>query len=187
MQARYYDPVIGRFYSNDPVGAQAHLAKRNIHGFNRYAYANNNPYKYVDPDGKEADVAAVWAFALAEPTPFGEIGAAAYTIGKYTLVGLGILSLASDSDTQTDETNVDEKNKNNQFAKRNKKEKNKNNPNKRKTQRGIKNVRGDDPNKSKAEEKTDNDRRNRATKDDKLKPKQEPKKQTLILSIHQQN
>jgi len=45
MQARYYDPVIGRFYSNDPVGFS------NVHNFNRYAYANNNPYKYVDPDG----------------------------------------------------------------------------------------------------------------------------------------
>ena len=47
MQARYYDPVIGRFYSNDPVGFKG------VHSFNRYAYANNNPYKYVDPDGRE--------------------------------------------------------------------------------------------------------------------------------------
>jgi uncharacterized protein RhaS with RHS repeats len=46
MQARYYDPVIGRFYSNDPIGF------RDVHSFNRYAYANNNPYKYTDPDGK---------------------------------------------------------------------------------------------------------------------------------------
>jgi uncharacterized protein RhaS with RHS repeats len=51
MQARYYDPVIGRFYSNDPIGF------RDIHSFNRYAYANNNPYKYVDPDGMQADLA----------------------------------------------------------------------------------------------------------------------------------
>jgi uncharacterized protein RhaS with RHS repeats len=46
MQVRYYDPVIGRFYSNDPVGY------RDVHSFNRYAYANNNPYKYVDPNGE---------------------------------------------------------------------------------------------------------------------------------------
>ncbi|TVK90666.1 hypothetical protein AYI83_21545 [Shewanella algae] len=45
MQARYYDPLIGRFYANDPVGF------RDVHSFNRYAYGNNNPYKYVDPDG----------------------------------------------------------------------------------------------------------------------------------------
>ncbi|NRA60658.1 MAG: RHS domain-containing protein [Psychrobium sp.] len=49
MQARYYDPVIGRFYSNDPVG---YVGKNPIHSFGRYTYVNNNPYKYVDPDGK---------------------------------------------------------------------------------------------------------------------------------------
>ena len=54
MQARYYDPVIGRFYSNDPVDALGQL-KRNdpVHGFNRYAYANNNPYSNTDPDGMD--------------------------------------------------------------------------------------------------------------------------------------
>jgi len=53
MQARYYDPVIGRFYSNDPVDAMGHVARGNpIHGFNRYTYANNNPYKYTDPTGE---------------------------------------------------------------------------------------------------------------------------------------
>ena len=50
MQARYYDPVIGRFYSNDPVGFSADKPMM----FNRYAYANNNPYKYTDPDGRAA-------------------------------------------------------------------------------------------------------------------------------------
>jgi len=48
MQARYYDPVIGRFYSNDPAGFS------NVHNFNRYTYANNNPYRYTDPDGKNS-------------------------------------------------------------------------------------------------------------------------------------
>lgn len=50
MQQRYYDPLIGRFYSNDPVGFTA----SNPMMFNRYAYANNNPYKFVDPDGMYA-------------------------------------------------------------------------------------------------------------------------------------
>jgi RHS repeat-associated protein len=48
--ARYYDPVIGRFMSVDPVGFQEGA----VHSFNKYAYANNNPYSYVDPDGKLA-------------------------------------------------------------------------------------------------------------------------------------
>lgn len=50
MKARHYDPVIGRFYSNDPVGFKA----SNPVMFNRYAYANNNPYTFVDPDGRDA-------------------------------------------------------------------------------------------------------------------------------------
>ncbi|SEL92933.1 RHS repeat-associated core domain-containing protein [Colwellia chukchiensis] len=57
MQARYYDPVIGRFYSNDPLDYLEQLAKGDaVHGFNRFAYANNNPYKYTDPDGKDASL-----------------------------------------------------------------------------------------------------------------------------------
>jgi RHS repeat-associated protein len=47
MGARYYEPAIGRFLSTDAVG----FHETNIHSFNRYAYANNNPYKFVDPDG----------------------------------------------------------------------------------------------------------------------------------------
>ncbi|MBO1273696.1 hypothetical protein J3L11_18905 [Shewanella sp. 4t3-1-2LB] len=45
-----------QFYSNDPVDVLGHLSRGNSpsNGFNRYAYANNNPYKYVDPDGEFA-------------------------------------------------------------------------------------------------------------------------------------
>jgi RHS repeat-associated protein len=70
MQARYYDPVIGRFYSNDPVDVLGHMQRGNsiAHGFNRYGYANNNPYKYVDPDGEFVwfVAAAVVAYAAYE-------------------------------------------------------------------------------------------------------------------------
>lgn len=48
MGSRYYDPKVGRFISVDPVG----FTPDNIQMFNRYAYANNNPYKYFDPDGR---------------------------------------------------------------------------------------------------------------------------------------
>ncbi|WP_236685845.1 RHS repeat domain-containing protein [Pseudoxanthomonas suwonensis] len=48
MQQRYYDPVIGRFLSTDPVTALSKPARM----FNRYRYAANNPYRFVDPDGR---------------------------------------------------------------------------------------------------------------------------------------
>ena len=50
MRARHYDPELGRFLSNDPVG----FVESNPTMFNRYAYANDNPYRYVDPDGRDA-------------------------------------------------------------------------------------------------------------------------------------
>ena len=53
MKARYYDHNIGRFLSNDPVGFTSDQPMM----FNRYAYANNNSYTYVDPDGMKVDLA----------------------------------------------------------------------------------------------------------------------------------
>jgi RHS repeat-associated protein len=49
---RYYDPIIGRFLSVDPVSASDNGAN-----FNRYWYANNNPYKFTDADGRLACMA----------------------------------------------------------------------------------------------------------------------------------
>lgn len=50
MQQRYYDPSIGRFLSVDPVTAY----EDPVGAFNRYWYANNNPYLFRDPDGRSA-------------------------------------------------------------------------------------------------------------------------------------
>ena len=47
LGARYHHVKIGRFYQMDPV----HFTEDNSHSFNRFAYANNNPYRFVDPDG----------------------------------------------------------------------------------------------------------------------------------------
>jgi len=49
MQQRYYDPLLGLFLSVDPVTAYTNP----ISQFHRYRYANNNPYTFVDRDGRE--------------------------------------------------------------------------------------------------------------------------------------
>ena len=48
MQARYYDPAIGRFLSKDPVG----FAGGGAAYHNRYAYTANDPVNAIDPTGK---------------------------------------------------------------------------------------------------------------------------------------
>jgi RHS repeat-associated protein len=48
--ARWYEPELGRFLSVDPL----QFRDDNLFSFNRYAYANGNPYKYVDPDGRDS-------------------------------------------------------------------------------------------------------------------------------------
>lgn len=57
MQARYYDPEVGRFISTDPVGP----SPGNGFNFNRYDYANNNPIVNVDPDGRQVGMISDWS------------------------------------------------------------------------------------------------------------------------------
>ncbi|HFF6213794.1 TPA: RHS repeat-associated core domain-containing protein [Stenotrophomonas maltophilia] len=54
MQQRYMDPQLGVFLSVDPVTAY----EQPVGQFNRYRYANGNSYKFTDPDGRNALLAA---------------------------------------------------------------------------------------------------------------------------------
>jgi RHS repeat-associated protein len=47
-RARYYDPTIGNFISEDPIRFGA--------GVNFYSYAFGDPVKYIDPDGKDVTI-----------------------------------------------------------------------------------------------------------------------------------
>ncbi len=47
LRARYYNPSIGRFMSRDPLRKSG----PGITGWNRYAYAGDNPVTLVDPSG----------------------------------------------------------------------------------------------------------------------------------------
>jgi RHS repeat-associated protein len=80
--ARWYDTSLGRFTGMDPVKFQ----EGNIHSFNRYAYANNNPYAYVDPDGREVYGANIGGSFQGILTRFGRSsGSRAYVFDTNTL------------------------------------------------------------------------------------------------------
>ncbi len=90
MQARYMDPILGRFLSNDPVAFSSGAPQF----FNRYSYANNDPVNNFDPDGKQAAAAGgrlaiAGGFAIADgPFPFGDaiaVGILIYTGAELVL------------------------------------------------------------------------------------------------------
>ncbi|MBS1644584.1 MAG: RHS repeat-associated core domain-containing protein [Bacteroidetes bacterium] len=69
MNARLYDPLIGRM-----LGPDINVNGGGTQGYNRYTYANNNPLKYTDPDGNNPLIGAA-------------IAAAVYTVGAATKTG----------------------------------------------------------------------------------------------------
>ncbi|WP_455925918.1 RHS repeat-associated core domain-containing protein [Pseudomonas putida] len=89
MGARYYNPVVGRFLAVDPNDPNP----ENSHSINRYSYANNNPYKFVDPDGHTPVDVAFIGYDL------GKLGASLYRgesvaepVVELTLDVVGVLS-----------------------------------------------------------------------------------------------
>ena len=71
LRARYYSPYLNRFISADTIVPD----REDPQSFNRYAYARNNPSKYVDYDGHCWGVASFirnWNI----DTPWGTIGGA---------------------------------------------------------------------------------------------------------------
>ena len=50
LNARYYDPNVGRFLSPDVILG----ANGGLQGYNLFAYCNNNPVMFVDPSGNFA-------------------------------------------------------------------------------------------------------------------------------------
>jgi RHS repeat-associated protein len=87
--ARYYDPLIGRFMGIDAAGVK----DDNIHSFNRYSFANNNPYRFTDPDGNSPIDVLFLAYDVAK------LGVAIYSgvgVGAAVVdVGLSVVGVVS--------------------------------------------------------------------------------------------
>ena len=59
--ARQYDPVLGRWFAQDPLAEK-------YYGISPYAFCNNNPVNYVDPDVRKLRVASEYQNQFKEET-----------------------------------------------------------------------------------------------------------------------
>jgi RHS repeat-associated protein len=67
-RARYYEPSIGRFISEDPMGASA--------GTNFYSYVGNDPINFLDPWGLDKHAANNGRNCTPDPAGLGQYAAA---------------------------------------------------------------------------------------------------------------
>ena len=71
LEARYYDPETGRFISQDSIDF---LVPNHLTGLNLYAYCNNNPVMYSDPNGCFAFTTAMIIGLIAGAVIGGTLG-----------------------------------------------------------------------------------------------------------------
>ena len=90
-RARYYDPLLKRFISEDPIGV--------IAGPNYYAYVNGKPIRYTDPDGKILQILEPVHIMVAMGSAAMVLGTASFIVGygAGTLVRLGAEAIIGDS------------------------------------------------------------------------------------------
>lgn len=94
---RDYDLSTGRYLQSDPIGLQG--------GLNTYAYAKNNPLKYIDPTGENPASGAIWGGNIGTGIGSlgGPLGAAIGTVvgaGIGAGIGYGISQMCTESDEE---------------------------------------------------------------------------------------
>ncbi|MCL6600749.1 MAG: RHS repeat-associated core domain-containing protein [Alicyclobacillus macrosporangiidus] len=82
LNARYYNPKIGRFLSEDPVGPTVGDAL----SYNQYAYTRNNPELFADHTGNDVEVAELLVPTILTIAPEVMLAAA---------VGVGTVAVGS--------------------------------------------------------------------------------------------
>ncbi len=78
-RARYYDPLIGRFISKDPIGFAG--------GINKYVYVGNSPVTYIDPLGLLNLIGGVGGTLVGVTGAEGSVGVVVNTNGGLNNIG----------------------------------------------------------------------------------------------------
>ena len=94
MNARLYDPAVGRFLSPDPYVQMTDFSQN----YNRFSYAMNNPLVYIDPDGENPlfiGLAILGAYIGGVASNYGELNPFQWnysSVSTYLGIGLGALT-----------------------------------------------------------------------------------------------
>jgi RHS repeat-associated protein len=99
-KARYYDPFVGLFLSEDPLLGNP-LTPLSLH---RYLYAYQNPLVYIDPDGEESISTLI--DQAAEDCGFWICLGLAFTKGTYYAATLGFVGMHDPISDERDEGRV---------------------------------------------------------------------------------
>lgn len=92
MQQRSQDKELGRFLTGDEASVDFVTGSN----FNRYSYANNNPYRFADPDGRFAiQIVGGIAGALIGGGGSYLSGNSTKTVIRDTLIGFGVGTLST--------------------------------------------------------------------------------------------
>lgn len=84
-RARYYDPRIGRFPSEDPIP----LDERTEEELNGYSYVASNPPNWRDPTGEYSQIACILSYTAAGGMAGAATGAAWGAAGGLAFAGVG--------------------------------------------------------------------------------------------------
>jgi RHS repeat-associated protein len=82
-RARYYDPKVARFASEDPLRLDS--------GINFYAYVENNPANWTDPTGEYSQIACILSYTAAGGMSGAAMGAMAGAAGGLAFAGVGAI------------------------------------------------------------------------------------------------
>jgi len=89
MNARIYDPYLGRFLSPDTLVPNPY----DLQQYNRYSYVSNNPLKFVDPSGNCAKPSNNPNSSCYEPNLFGSAAGSGFSVS--VCAGLGPVSVCA--------------------------------------------------------------------------------------------
>ena len=100
LNARYYDPNVGRFLSPDTILG----ANGGLQGYNLFAYCNNNPVMFADPSGQSIVVltGGIGAFGLGSLIAIGAY-AIATVVTDVIVTGVEMIRDWNDSDNEVED------------------------------------------------------------------------------------